>query len=450
MTNFKILKIIIPVVVVMVIGIFFGLIALQSDNSDPVKVESTVDFEINSTGGFSSEDPNVDNSSKVSETEVKPPRLVGEVRVTRTLPVIETLEEEEILLKTIPPNYKFGSFFDNGLLIGMGTSTLENSEQIHSIRFTNKQDGQINGVSLKLLVPSPVEIIVGIQEDDGEGHPNGIWKNEESYIKTEINTKKQILYFEFPNSFKVSKDKIYHIVLQLAQNSSENLTSEDPTHDTENGQSFTVIHYKENTPHQPFNPGDPDIYWPDPAINSLHYDGADWTILDKWPVYLLKYVNGTVDGQPYTLIANWVIQENRPVGQTIIPHSDYEVSTFAFLVSKKGNPTDSLFYGVKDLKNNLLASGEFVKSDDLTDKPSFVEVSLDNTIHLNAGELYRFYIYSPITKGDSHYNLYGHEFSFNNTAGYGGQIHRLTTSSNFETWGSWYDADAVFALTTKQ
>ncbi len=69
-------------------------------------------------------------------------------------------------------------------------------------------------------------------------------------------------------------------------------------------------------------------------------------------------------------------------------------------------------------------------------------------IDLKAGNLYRFYVYSDIPRGDDHYNLYGHEFSLNNTAGYGGEIHRLTTSGDFEHWGPWYDADAVFALTT--
>ena len=173
-------------------------------------------------------------------------------------------------------------------------------------------------------------------------------------------------------------------------------------------------------------------------------------ILDKWPTYLLSYADETVDGQPYTLKAHWVIRENRAVGQTLIPHSDYQVSKFAFVVSKNGNPTDDLFYGIKDLNNNLLASGIFAKSDDLTQKPSFIEVSLDDPIDLKAGKLYRFYVYSPIPRGEDHYNLWGHEFSYNQTVGYGGQIHRLTTSSDHENWGPWYDADAVFAFTTRK
>jgi len=79
-----------------------------------------------------------------------------------------------------------------------------------------------------------------------------------------------------------------------------------------------------------------------------------------------------------------------------------------------------------------------------------MEVSLDDPIDLKAGELYRFYVYSPIPKGDENYKIFGHEFSFNQTVGYGGQIHRLTTSSDHEHWGDWYDADVVFAFTTGQ
>ncbi len=449
MTSSKTLKIAIPVMAAIAIGIFLGLTALPSDSSDPVKIESTAELEINYTENVL-EDPNLEDSSSVSETEIKPPYLVGEVRVTTTLPVIETLEENQILRKTIPPNYKFGNFFDNGLLRGMTWSELENPDQIHSIRFTNKQNGEINAISLNLLSHSTREVIVGLQEDDGKGYPSGTWNNEESFVKTVLQPRQDEYYFELPKSFKVSKDKVYHIVIQLVPISSKNLTSEDSIENIEEEFPVLIIHYKENTPHQPFNPEDPDIYWPDLAINSLHYNGVDWMILDKWPTYLLRYVDGTVDGQPYTLKAHWVVRENGAVGQTIIPHSDYKVSKFAFVVSKNGNPADDLFYGIKDLNNNLLASGIFAKSDDLTKKLSFIEISLDEPIDLKAGELYRFYVYSPLPRGDDYYNLFGHEFSFNQTVGYGGQINRLTTSSDFEHWGSWYDADAVFALTTSQ
>lgn len=432
----KILKITIPIIIVISIGVIFSFSALSPDTTEPVSIESSVNFEINNT------------TSNETKTDTKLPRVIGEFNVTSTQKVIETIGEDDILGKTIPPNYKFGNFFDNGLLVGMDWTDLENSEQIHSIRFTNKHAGEISVITLELLVHSTREAIVGIQEDNGAGYPSGTWNNDQSYVKTILPPTQEKSQFELPQSFKVSNNKVYHIVIQLGPPLPDNLISDDSAKDIAIGSDVKVIHYKKNTPYQPFNPEDPDIYWSDTAINSLHYTGTEWVVLDKWPIYLLRYVDGAVDGQPYTLKAHWVVNSKRSAGQTIIPHSDYKVSKFGFLVNKKGNPVDDLFYGVKDLNNNLLASGLFAKSNDLTKRLSFIEVSLGEPIDLKAGNLYRFYVYSDIPRGDDHYNLYGHEFSLNNTAGYGGEIHRLTTSGDFEHWGPWYDADAVFALTT--
>lgn len=429
------LKITIPIIIAVSIGVIFSLPAVSPDTTEPVLIESSVNFEMN-------------NTTNEINTDTKAPRLVGGFNVTSTQKVIETIGEDEILGKTIPPNYKLGNFFDNGLLAGVEWTDLENSEQIHSIRFTNKQAGEISVITLELLVTSTREVIVGIQEDNGAGYPTGTWNNDQSYVKTTLAPTQDKSHFELPQSFKVSKNKVYHIVIQLGPPQPDNLISDDSTKDTAIVSDVKVIHYKKNSPYQPFNPEDPDIYWPDSAINSLFYNGTEWAVLDKWPIYLLTFVDGTVDGQPYTLKAHWVVNDKRAAGQTIIPHSDYKVSKFGFVVNKKGNPADDLFYGIKDLKNNLLAGGLFAKSDDLTERLSFIEVTLDEPINLKSGNLYRFYVYSDIPRGDDRYNLFGHEFSLNNTAGYGGEIHRLTTSNDFEHWGPWYDADAVFALTT--
>ena len=132
----KILKITIPIIIVISIGVIFSFSALSPDTIEPVSIESSVDFEINNT------------TSNETKTDTTYPRLVGEIKVTRTQQVIETIGEDDILGKTIPPNYKLGNFFDNGLLVGMSWNDLENSEQIHSIRFTNKQDGEISVITL--------------------------------------------------------------------------------------------------------------------------------------------------------------------------------------------------------------------------------------------------------------------------------------------------------------
>ena len=450
MNNSKTLKIAIPVAIsAITVGVFFGITSLPNDNSESVNQETNSDLQTKDTLDLSTKDSRLKESSTViSEAEEEFPRLKGDVTVTKTAPVIEKLEEDDILRKNIPANYKFGNFFDNDLQTGTGTSELENSDQAHSIRFTSKYDKEIEGISLSLLTQSSSEVIVGIQNDDGNGYPSVTRNNEEFNVKKVLKPGMQKYYFELPQGFKVSKDKVYHIIIQKSP-SSNNLNSEDSTKNIQKEARVNVINYQNDTPHQPYNPEDPDIYWPDSELNSLHHDGSSWTVLNNWPIYILSFSDGIVDGQPYSLMANWVIQENRPVGQIIIPHSDYKVEKFSFLVSKEGTPTDDLFYGIKDLNNNLLSSGIFAKSNDLSQRPSVVEVSLDESIELKAGKLYKFYIYSSSQKEVGNYNLYGHEFSLDWGAGYGGLIHRLTTSSDHKNWGDWYDADAVFSITTR-
>ena len=444
MTISKTLKIAIPITIIVIsIGLFFGIYAISSDNSKPVTAETTKDSQ-----DLYSQDPNLNNSTSDLSKEEKFPRLVGDVIVTKTSPVIENLEEDDLLRKNIPANYTFGNFFNNGLQVGAGLSTLENSDQAHSIRFTSKYDNEIKGITIKLLMQSSSEVIVGLQNDGGNGYPNITEKNEEFNVKKLLTPGEETYYFELPQGFKVLRDKVYHIVIQKSPNSSNNLTSEDSKQNISKESRVNIINYKNSVPYQPYNPEDPDIYWSDSELSSLHYDGSSWRVLNNWPVFLLNFSDGTLDGQPYSLMANWVIQENRPVGQIIIPHSDYNIEKFSFLVSKEGTPTDDLFYGIKDSNNNLLSSGIFVKSNDLSQRPTEIEVFLDESIDLKAGELYKFYVYSSSQKGVGHYNLYGHEFSLDFGAGYGGLIHRLTTSNDHITWGDWYDADAVFSITT--
>jgi hypothetical protein len=68
---------------------------------------------------------------------------------------------------------------------------------------------------------------------------------------------------------------------------------------------------------------------------------------------------------------------------------------------------------------------------------------------LKAGQLYRIIVLSPQTDLDNAYYLYGHEFSYDPTIGYGGLQHQLTSSlDGGSNWGDNQDADAIFKITT--
>ena len=341
----------------------------------------------------------------------------------------------EILQKSIPPNYVFGNLHHNGLLSGMTVTIIESAEQKASIRFTNQYEGIVKEISLSISPTVVRDLKVGIQDDDGFGNPTGKWLDDSFIItSTDPGLRADTFYFEF--GIKVTKDKVYHIVIEPYQN-------------PEPFEIMYVTTFQSNFLGRPLNLEDPDIYSEDLLINSLSYDGSKWVTQDKWPIFVLTYEDGTKDGQPYSLTAPWTIRDSVWVGQTLIPTSDYMVSKIGFVVGKEGNPSAPLLFGIKDSQNNLLAKGKFVEAEHLERFANWVEITLDEPVLFSAGDLYRVFLYSPIPKSDDIYQIYGHEFTYDSQLGFGAERHRLTISHDAgERWAAWNDADALFKFTT--
>ena len=336
--------------------------------------------------------------------------------------------------KEIPEGYEFGNFFDNGLKSGMTSTKLEQGNQKASIRFTNSFTGKVSNVTLAVSSNNQQQVIVGLQEDDGNGNPTGEWLNDKAINKT-IVSKELDRTFTFPEDVLITENKIYHIVIE-----SEN------TNKTNN---IKIKNYQVNTPHQPYNPNNPDIYLADSSINSLYFDGIKWVEQEKWPSFLVSFEDGKKIGQPYTLAAGWVIRDKTWVGQTFIPSSDYYISKIAFVVGKEGDPDQPLFYGIQDAENNILSNGFFTESKQLSRGQNWIEISLDEPVFFESEKLYRIYLYSPIPRAEEFYRVYGHEYSFDYDTGYGELRHRLTISHDYgKIWSAWKDADAIFRLTT--
>ena len=100
----------------------------------------------------------------------------------------------------------------------------------------------------------------------------------------------------------------------------------------------------------------------------------------------------------------------------------------------------------------ILRSGLFATHDQVEWVQKLVEIDLEEPIKLEAGQLYRFYVYTTAEAENNNniYRIYGQEFTFDPHLSYGGLVHRLTISHDHgKTWSAWYDADALFKLTTK-
>jgi len=336
--------------------------------------------------------------------------------------------------KDISEIHEIGNIFDNGLKSGMTSTILDNGNQKASIRFTNSISGKVNAVTLSVSSNSQQQVTIGIQEDDGHGNPTGQWLSEKAVNKT-IVSKELDRTFTFSENVMIQENQIYHIVLE-----SENANNLD---------YLKIKHYLANTPHQPYNKSNPDLYLSDPSINSLYFDGKKWHVEEKWPSFLVSFVDGKKIGQPYTLAAGWVIRDKTWVGQTIIPSSDYNISKISFVVGKEGNPDQPLYYGIQDEDGNILSNGFFTESNQLSWRNNWVGISLEEPLFLKSEKLYRIYLYSSIPKTEEFYRIYGHEYSFDYDIGYGELRHRLTISHDGgKIWSAWKDADTIFKLTT--
>ena len=343
----------------------------------------------------------------------------------------------KIVNKQIPSGYTMGLPIDAGLINGMTVAFIQNPSDKVSIRFTAKLGGTVSKLVIYAFAfEGQPTVRIGLQEDV-DGTPKGEWMNSNAFGCIQMSNSSGFKTVELQTNVAITKGQVYHIVVEPTESS--------------NG-TTAVETYQANGAGQPFNPDDPDIVWNDARMNTLSYAGQGWQEQNKWPIFVIGYSDGRLEGQPYSLIAQWVVWGSTYVGQTIIPASDYKIGKIAFDVSLNSGgsiPQDKLYYQIRDSSNAILAQGVFAESGQLAASQTWIETSLVAPITLKAGQLYRIILLSPQTTLDKAYYLFGHEFSYDPTIGYGGLQHQLTSSlDGAVSWGDNPDADAVFRLTT--
>lgn len=326
-----------------------------------------------------------------------------------------------------------GNPIDINLKTGMNVIFIENSAQKVSIRFTPQFSGEVIELVIKGRASDGHAVRVGLQEDKN-GTPEGGWMSENGFGISQINNSNfEFITVKLQNPVPVLEGKVYHIVIEPID-----LTDK-----------ILIMTYLANAFAQPLNNENPDIIWQDPYMNMFFYNGKVWREENKWPIFAIGYSDGRLEGQPYSLAAPWVIHDSVYVGQAIVPVSEYSIGKVALVVSLKGSPKDRLYYEIIDSNNSVMAKGLFAESSQLTTWKTWIEVSLDSPVMLKDGELYRIILFSPGTDLDNAYRVYGHEFGYNSSIGYGGLRHYLTISHNAGSkWAKWEDADTIFKLTT--
>ena len=340
----------------------------------------------------------------------------------------------KIVGKQIPAGYVMGNPVDAGLMNGMTVLFIRNPAEKVSIRFTAQLSGTATKLSIYAFATAGQPTVrFGLQEDE-VGKPKGEWIGGKAYGTAQLPSSSWFITVKLQATAAISKGRVYHIVVEAAEN---------PLNGTAAVKTFLA-----NSFAQPLNVEDPDIIWNDTKMNSLSYNGQVWREEDKWPIFIVEYSDGKLEGQTYSLSAQWVVYASTYVGQTLIPASDYMVGKIAFVVGLQGTPKDKLYYEVRDSDNKTMAEGLFAEANQLTSPRTWIEVTIPTPVTLKAGRLYRIFLLSPGTDLANCYYLFGDEFSYNNTIGYGGLQHQLTSSHNSgNNWSENPDADAIFKIT---
>jgi hypothetical protein len=343
----------------------------------------------------------------------------------------------KIVGKQIPPGYVMGDLIDGGLMNGMNVLFINSPTERVSIRFTAQLSGEVTALSIfEQAQEGQPRIRVGLQQDNA-GLPKGEWMNQNGFGISQATSNFGFLTVNLQTPVSISKGSIYHVVIEAVDN---------PLNGT-----IMVMTYMGKGSGQPLNEEDPDIVWPDTTMNTLSYDGEKWQEENKWPIFVLTYSDGRFEGQPYSLSAQWVVYASTYVGQTIIPASNYTIGKIAFLVGLNGTPKDKLYYEVRDSSNNVLTNGIFAEASQLTAQRTWIEAALPSPVTLSAGQLYKIVLLSSGTDLGNPYYVFGHEFSYDPSIGYGGLQHQLTSSLDAgSVWADNKDADAIFKLTTTQ
>lgn len=338
--------------------------------------------------------------------------------------------------KQIPPGYVIGNPIDVGLINGMTAQFIQRQADKVSLRFTAQLSGDASKLAIYALATAgQPKVRIGLQEDS-EGKPKGQWMSQNACGTVQVSSSSGFVAIKLQNTAYLAKGGVYHVVIEPAEN---------PLNGT-----AAIATYMANSFVHPLNSEDPDINWNDTRINTLSNNGQGWSQEDKWPIFIVVYASGKSEGQPYSLVAPWVIWGATRVGQTIVPASNYAIGKMAFDISlKTDQPQDKLYYEIRDSSNNVLSKGVFAEPSQLTTRQMWIEVTLPSPVNFRADQLYRIDLFSPGTDLRNAYYLYGHEFSYDNTIGYGGLHHQLTSSlDSGANWEENPDADAIFKLTT--
>ncbi len=322
----------------------------------------------------------------------------------------------------------YGSGFIINNVSGAGKISKEDYQI--SLRFKAQNSKTVNAIRVYLEheKTSPT-YRYGLQSDNN-GEPSGIWlgNNNQAYgdYRTTSDSWKIINLNE---QATLIANTTYHLVVYY----------QPP--DRIGGQH--AVELRRSDPNNFMYPYDSS---PDPSSNILWSGdgGLSWSVQEYQPIYVLDFLDGTHEGNPYHEIAVHEIYSNFYFGEQLtITGTDKRLSEISFLVSENNQgPEDNLYVTVYDVTSSeQIEHGVLATDDDTINTEYSWEIyTLPSPLTLIVGNTYRVYLSSPLSDIQQHFqtrSVYHDNIVDLNEINYDGiNSYFITSNDNGDTWNT--------------
>jgi type II secretory pathway pseudopilin PulG len=327
------------------------------------------------------------------------------------------------------------SYYGNQFLLQStdGIGRINASYKKCSIRFTAQSSKTVNRVGIYAheigtIIFAPT-FRIGLQADSG-GHPSGTWlglTNHGYGDHTPILTG-----WHNPNlneSVNLIAGQVYHLVVQYQSGSIS---------------PSRYINTRRSSP--------PNLIYPynnnEPNAKTLFYDGISWSQQNYQPIYLLRFTDGTYEGNSYSGRDEYSIYGWNYVGEFFtVTSGDKNITDIGFYVRKSNpsNPPDDLYVALEDLSGGgLIEQGTLALKTVVSPTYSWQTYHFSVPRTLQNGRTYRIYLRSPGSNSGRSYLVLRPNNSNSaqyNSVNYDGTGSKMCSSS---TAGAiWLDASNV-------
>ncbi len=257
-----------------------------------------------------------------------------------------------------------------------------------SMRFTAQKSGSVNQVRAYISRANNSGNITyryGLQADSGN-QPSGTWLA----FGTARTSATGWLTVNLSSAAPLVAGQIYHLVVEF-----------------DSGQQPSNSRYIEIRASSPLNNIYPLNGQADPNANSLTYAGT-WQVANYQPIYLLRFSDGTFEGNPYDNSAISPIYQNNIEGEKFTLATEETLTGINVYVgkSRNPNPADSLKVKLTDLNDNsVLADEQFLAPTDVSTTLAWKTHNFASQITLLANHTFRLEFYSPGSNNRNYYNV---------------------------------------------